>query len=91
MKTMTVTVTAPAYWASALVNHDYSGLSDQEAAWCDAWASAHSPWEVVDVARDDDGEPPEPRFSRVYHIHACGFCPDGVTGGDVIDYVMRKR
>ena len=33
----TMTVIAPAHWASALVNDDASGLSDEESAALDAW------------------------------------------------------
>ena len=32
--------TAPSHWASALVNGDYSGLDDDDAAACDAFASS---------------------------------------------------
>lgn len=33
----TKTYTAPAYWASALVNGDSSGLDDHESTSIDAW------------------------------------------------------
>jgi hypothetical protein len=36
MKIETDTVTLPSYWASALINGDYSGLNDNESSRCDA-------------------------------------------------------
>lgn len=81
----TETITGPAHWASALVNGDYSGLSDEEAAWCRAWyADLGDGADVVGCAE-------EPRFSWHYDLHANGHCPVGVTGGDVIDYVVLYR
>lgn len=32
-----ITLTAPSYWASYLINGDSSGMEDQEIAACDAW------------------------------------------------------
>lgn len=86
-----MTITAPAYWASALVNGDYSGLGEQEAAWCREWQQNNAPWYVVDVARDDAGEAVEPYFTWSYALHACGCCDDNVRGGDVLEYVAHKR
>lgn len=33
------TFTAPEYWASYLINGDFSGLSDDEKAACDRWTA----------------------------------------------------
>jgi hypothetical protein len=33
-------LTLPAHWASALINGDFSGLDDSEAAALDAWQTA---------------------------------------------------
>ena len=37
----TETYTLPAFWASALVNGDYSGLEDDDEAHLVAWLAAH--------------------------------------------------
>ena len=34
---MNTSLSAPTYWASALINGDYSGLSDDEIHEIDAW------------------------------------------------------
>ena len=78
------TVTLPAYWASALVNGDYSGLDDDEAARCEAAekALAKDGWSVVSTADDD-----EPRFTWSYGLYDPGA---EVSGGDVLDYTVLK-
>jgi len=81
----TSTVTAPAYWASALVNGDDSGLDDKERAALEAWRSREGFPNVVDVARDDDGEAFDARFTWHYDLYS----PEsGYRGGEVIDYVV---
>jgi len=78
------TVTLPSYWASALVNGDYSSLTTLETARLEAELAKLAPWYVVDVARDDNGEAYEPRFTSLYD-------PDsGFTGGEVMDYVIHR-
>lgn len=84
-------ITGPAYWVSALVNGDYSGLDENEAAWCRAWQEKIAPWYVVSTVDGEDGEGQEPYFSKAYDLHAMGFCPDGVTAGSVLDYIVHKR
>ncbi len=85
----TCTVTAPAYWASALVNGDFSGLDANEAALCQAFIEdlAEYGFEVVDVARYLNGEPQEPRFTWSYYLYG----DKRFTGGDVLDYVAVER
>lgn len=48
----TRTYTLPAYWASALINGDYSGLEDGEEDEINAWLGDHPRLSCVDV-----GEP----------------------------------
>jgi hypothetical protein len=81
-------VTLPAYWASALVNGDYSGLDDGEAAHVEKIISdlASDGWYVVDVKRNDDSEAEEARFTWCYQLYnAYG----DARGGDVLDYIVH--
>ena len=79
-------VTLPTYWASALINGDYSGLDDAEAARCEAAEDrlADDGWSVSGPADDV-----EPRFTWSYGLYdPAADC----MGGDVIDYlVIRQR
>lgn len=83
-------VTAPAYWASALVNGDYSGMKEAEATRCAAFvgALAKDKTAIVDVVRDADGQAVEQRFTRAYDLYDPGAT---CRGGDVLDYVTYKR
>jgi hypothetical protein len=74
MSIKVATITAPAYWASYLVNGDSSGLDDHEEALADDWARNQEPWYVVGVTDD------EPRFTWCYALH----------GGDVLDYILHR-
>lgn len=83
----TATATAPSYWASYLVNGDASGLDPAEKVHAEHWLALRAPWRVVDVARDDDGEAIEARFTWHYGLYdTLADC----SGGDVLDYVMHK-
>jgi hypothetical protein len=85
--TQTRIITAPAAWASALVNGDQSGLSTAESAALAAWRRQEGAPNVVDVARDPDtGEALEARFTPFYGLYAGPLCP--YQGGDVLDYVV---
>jgi len=81
-------VTGPAYWASALVNGDFSSLDDDEESalleWCDRLE--RDGWYVVDVARDEEGEMIEPRFIWRYDLYG-----GTARGGDVCDYVVHRQ
>jgi len=80
------TVTLPADWASALVNGDFSGLEAADDAACRKAIAglASDGMTVVDVVRDADGEPQEPRFSWLYDMYG------GTTrGGALLDFVVH--
>lgn len=84
--------TAPAHWASALVNDDYSGLDELQALACRAWQAEIAPWYVVDVVRDESGEAQEQRFTWHFAVHAgreYGKLFPDVRGGNVLDYVIH--
>lgn len=77
-------VTGPAYWASALVNGDRSGLGAEECAQLDAWLKREGRPNIVDVARDDDGNGQDPRFTWHFRLYA----PEcDCDGGEVLDYL----
>jgi hypothetical protein len=78
------TVTLPAYWASALVNGDFSGLDEDEAAQCEMVMDklANDGWEVVGTADDA-----EPHFTWNYQVHN----PHSqYKGGEVMDYIVHR-
>lgn len=77
--------TAPAAWASALINDDRSGLSDAEERALDAWLAQQGDWYVVDVKRDASGEPEGSRFTWSFRLYG-----GEASGGDVIDYVIHR-
>ena len=79
-------ITAPAYWASALVNDDRSGLTHGETLALYAWLEQEEFPNVVDVYRDDDGTLQEPRFTWSYGLYAGPLCT--CQGGEVLDYVV---
>ena len=79
------TVTAPDYWASALINGDTSGMEDDEIAAMEAWLDELDGWEVVDVVRNENGEADEPRFTWSYRLYG-----GTANGGSVLDYVVHK-
>lgn len=72
--TKTDIYTAPAEWACALVNGDYSGLDANEAAACRAWQESILPARVVAT----EGLP---RFTSSYRLYGGLY-----EGGDVLDY-----
>ncbi len=82
------TITLPAAWASALVNGDFSGLDNMERQRCERYVAelANDGWHVIDVARDDDGEGLESRFTWSFNLYG-GDC----QGGDVLDYIAHVR
>ena len=77
------TATAPAYWASYLVNGDASGLDDHEKALADEWIANQAPWYVVDMTRNE-----ESRFTWSYSLYGGG---GDAKGGDVCDYVLHRQ
>lgn len=85
-------ITAPAYWASALVNGDESSFDHPTSSAADreayqrllAWLEENN-LRVVDVARDENGEAHESRFTWHGQLY---FSP--CAGCDVLDYVVHK-
>ena len=50
----TVNLILPAHWASALVNADYTGLSNREIAEVDTWQNSNTHNSPVDVSRESE-------------------------------------
>lgn len=75
-----------AQWASYLVNGDESEMEPEEKALCDKWQESLAPAYVVDVKRDDDGEPEEPSFTWSYGLHTGDDC----AGGTCLTYVTHS-
>ena len=82
------TVTMPAFWASALINDDRTGMSDEEEVAMDVYMKdiEADGWYVVDVVRNEDGEADEARFTNSYRLYG-----GDAGGGDVIDYVIHRQ
>lgn len=84
------TIVAPASWATALVNDDWSGLdlepADAEA--CRVWLAAqhNGGWRVIDVARDAKGNPEDAWFSWSADLHGSPW-----RGADLLTYVRERR
>lgn len=72
--------TAPAAWASYLVNGDASGLEPDELSAADAWCARLAPWYVVDAVEDSN------RFSWSYRLHG-----GTAEGGTVCDYILHRE
>lgn len=82
------TITGPDWAAPYLVNGDASGITDDERAKVDAWLAREQVASIVDIARDDDGNGMEPRFTWSYSLY---FPEAGCRGGSVIDYVCTFK
>ena len=68
--------TLPEYWASALINGDYSGLEEDEAAALDAWLESENPGLCLGCS--EEGE------FRAHH-DAHGHWP---YAGNCLDYIF---
>lgn len=80
----TDTITLPAYWASAIINDDWTGISDDaEAERCRRQIDqlAMDGWRIVST----EGEA---YFTWSYKVHDPGA---DCTGGEVIDYVIYRE
>ena len=80
----TDTITLPEYWASALINGDYSGLEPDEKRRCKQAVAdlAKDGWRIVSTMDDA-----EPRFTRSYGLYD----PLGTaSAGSVLDYCALK-
>lgn len=79
----TRTITAPAAWASALVNGDFSGLDADESTACSRWKQRELSIGESVVSTVDDAEP---RFTKSFRLYG-----GDAEGGDVLDYVVMSR
>jgi hypothetical protein len=87
---MSLTVTLPSAWASALINGDASGLDLRERLLCSLAEKdlARDGLHIVDLARDPDtNEPCEARFTWRYRLYSRDPVPNAPAGGMVLDYV----
>lgn len=75
------TINLLSYWASALINGDYSGLEADEAARCRKAESdlQAEGWSIVDVG--------EPRFTWSYALYDADA---GCAGGEVAEYTILR-
>ena len=69
MSIKTVEYTLPNYWASALINGDYSGDSDAETAVINEWLADHPHHSCIDVA--DDASFMSDHDASSYGVLAC--------------------
>lgn len=82
-------VTAPASWASALVNGDESGLDAQEQTLLAAWRKRMDAPNVVGIWEDDKtGEPLEPWFSWQFGTIVPEYGAIGIRGGELLHYTV---
>lgn len=79
------TYTAPAAWASYLINGDSSGLEAEEVAQVDAWAEGLGA-SIVDVMRDESGEALESHFTRWHD--AAAVVP---LAADCLEYIAHRE
>lgn len=79
-------VTAPAHWACYLINGDAGMMDDSDIAACDAFSARLGAWYIVDVARNENGDAIEARFS--WH---CRYYGATYSGGDLIDYMVHRE
>ena len=77
-------VTLPAHFASAFVNGDMSSLTSQGVEDFNKLVAELKAdgMTIVDIARDEDGNASEPRFTRYFRNYG-----GDADGGDVLDYV----
>lgn len=79
-------ITLPAFLASALVNGDESGLEERDEPVLARVYEMLGDWQVVDVARDEEGNGEEARFTWSYDLHG-----GDAKGGDVLNYVIHRH
>ena len=82
MREQIVTVQAPAHMASYLVNNDTSGVTAEEILAVEEWLEG---LEILDVARDADGDCLDPHFTWSFDLYG-----GTASGGDVLDYIARE-
>ncbi len=82
----TFEIIGAACWASALVNGDFSGLSEEERAALEHWLAIElngNRGRILDVKRDAAGEPEDPHFTWNFDL----FTHTGIHGGDVLTFI----
>lgn len=79
-------LTFPACLASALINGDTSGLYPTDFDVLRRVRAELGDLEVVDILRDENGEPQEPWFTWNYRLYG-GDC----SGGECLEYVCVSR
>jgi hypothetical protein len=87
---MSLTVTLPEHWASALINDDTSGLDLRERLLCSLAQAdlARDGLHIVGLATDPGtGEANEARFSWHYRMFSRDHSADAPSGGMVLDYL----
>jgi hypothetical protein len=77
-------ITAPAHWAAALINDDWSGMEKADAERCNAFVSLLESRHMYVVSIIDDSE----RFTWRYALYDPA---SGRQGGTVADYVVHVR
>jgi hypothetical protein len=82
---LVATVTLPAFLASALINGDASRLNAADRACLKRIEALLGKWRVVDVVRDENGEPQEPRLTHRFKLYG-----GDTLFGDVLDYVCHR-
>lgn len=80
MPLTTDTITAPACWASYLINGDDSGMDPEEIEACNDWLAANNNPSIVGT--EDD----EPWFTWSYATYG-----GTAAGGEVLDYIAHWR
>jgi hypothetical protein len=75
----TGTVLLPAYWASALINDDYSGLSDEEEDAIERFLIEYKEWYVADCSEESE--------FVIFHDAR----KYGVLAGDCLTYTLIRR
>ena len=78
-KIETATVLLPAYWASALINDDFSGVSDEEEDAIRQFLADYSDWYVADC---NEGVEFTPWHDAKKY---------GVLAGDCLTYTLIRR
>lgn len=75
------TRTAPACWASMLINGDASGLDDADALACAQWetALAEQGWSITGTTSE-----------QAWFAHSCDAFPYTRLGGDVLAYTLLR-
>ena len=81
------TFEGPEYLASMLINgYDEGSLDESDEGVLTAFLESIYPWHVVDVARDEKGEPLGARFTNNFRLFG-----GNAQSGNVISYVCHRN